>query len=275
MIYDRNANVNLTDDFENNFTIIDSRFSDCLDLVKRKVTLGTGQTGCFFYIQGICDQDLIQRDFISPILNMKQDDFNNIDYLKNKIAVSGLTTPFAITNIIDDILAGNVVFIIDGLNFSVSCILKKYDKRELTEPENEKIVRGSHIGFIEDLQTNVVTLRRSIKNTNLKFKTFKVGTESNQTLNIVYLDNIANPKLLKILIDKVSKLNYDAFLGIGYVEHIITDHPNSIFPQYLATERPDKAVAGLFEGRFVLMLEGTSFVLIVPVSFHSILQTPD
>jgi len=275
MADDKNTNVNLYSDFNKNFFLIDDRLKDCPDIIRRKVILNSGQKGCFFFVQGICDIDLMQRDFITPILNLKKLDSDELRYLPNKIPVAGLTFPLLIDSLVQDILAGNVVFICQRLNCGISCTLKKYEKRSINEPQGEKSVRGDHDGFIEDMATNISTLRRKIKNSNLKFKNFTVGTTSNQTVSIAYLEHIANPKLLQILCDKLSKLNYDAFIGIGYLEQIIVDHPNSIFPQYLATERPDKAIAGLLEGRFVLMLQETSFVLIVPVTIYSFTQTPD
>ncbi len=270
-----NTNVNLYDDFEKNFLLIDSRFKNCPDIIRRKVILNTGKQGCFFFVQGLCDIDLMQRDFLYPILNLKKLDYDELKYLPNKIPVAGLTFPLVIDSLISDILSGNVIFICEGLNCGISCALKKYEKRSIDEPQGEKSVRWDHYGFIEDMATNISTLRRKVANSNLKFKNFTIGATSNQTVTIAYLEHIANPSLLQILCDKLSKLNYDGFIGIGYLEQIISDHPNSIFPQYLATERPDKATAGLLEGRFVIMLQETSFVLIVPVTFHSFTQAAD
>jgi hypothetical protein len=219
--------------------------------------------------------DLMQRDFIAPVLNLKKLDEEDLKYLPNKIPVGGLTFPLVIDSLIADILAGNIVLIVEGVSYGISCTLKKYEKRAIDEPVGEKSVRGGHDGFTEDMATNIATLRRKLKNSNLKFKNFTIGATSNQTVAIAYLEHIANPSLLQILCDKLSKLDYDAFIGIGYLEQIIMDHPNSIFPQYLATEKPDKATAGLLEGRFVIMLQETPFVLIVPITIYSFTQTTD
>lgn len=161
------------------------------------------------------------------------------------------------------------------MNFGISCTLKKYEKRNIQEPEGEKSIRGDHDGFIEDMATNIATIRRKLKTVNLKFKYFNVGSTSHQTISVAYLENIANPDILQIISDKINQIDTDSLIDIGYLEQTITDHPNSIFPQYLATERPDKAIAGLLEGKFVLMLQETSFVLIAPVTFHAFTQAPE
>ncbi|MDP4178086.1 MAG: spore germination protein [Bacillota bacterium] len=275
MINNNNSAKNLYDNFEKNFSELDYTFSDCPDIIRRRVAFDSGAKGCFFYVQGLCDANLMQRDVIMPILKLEKIDTNELKYISSKIPVGQLTFPVKFDALIKDILSGNVVFICDGLNCAISFALRKYEKRVIDEPKGEKNIRGNHDGFIEDLETNMAILRRKIKNPNLKFKNFTIGAASNQTVSIAYLDNVANPNLLKTLCDKISNVDYDCFIGIGYLEQLMIDHPKSIFPQYLSTERPDKAVAGLLEGRFVLMLQETSFVLILPVTFFSFIQTTD
>jgi len=275
MAEDINTDVNLYNDYEKNFFIIDETLKDCPDIIRRQVILNSGKKGCFFFVQGLCDLDLFQRDFMTPLLNLQKLDSEEIKYLPNKLPVAGLTFPIVIDKIIQDILAGNAVFICDGLNTGISCTLKKYEKRTIEEPDGEKSIRGDHDGFIEDMATNIATIRRKLKTPNLKFKNFTVGNISHQTVNVAYLENIANPNILQIISDKITQLDSDSFIAIGYLEQIIADHPNSIFPQYLATERPDKAIAGLLEGRFVIMLQETSFVMIAPVTYFAFTQAPE
>ncbi|MGH4051193.1 MAG: spore germination protein [Clostridium sp.] len=275
MVEDNNENVKLYNDYEKNFSIIDGTLKDCPDIVRRKVILKSGNKGCFFFIQGLCDIDLFQRDFMTPLLDLKKLDDDEVKYLSNKLPIAGLTFPLEINSIIMDIMEGNTVFICDGLNCAISCTLKKYEKRSIKEPDGEKSIRGAHDGFIEDVATNISTIRRKLKTPNLKFKDFTVGSMSHQTISVAYLDNVASPNILQIISDKINNINTDSLIAIGYLEQIITDHPNSIFPQYLSTERPDKAIAGLLEGKFVIMLQETSFVMIAPVTFHAFTQAPE
>ncbi|MBU3113877.1 spore germination protein [Clostridium lacusfryxellense] len=275
MIKDNNENVKLYNDYEKNFSIIDGTLKDCPDIIRRKVILKTGKKGCFFFIQGLCDIDLFQRDFMMPLLDLEKLDPDDIKAIPYKLPVAGLTFPLVIDSLILDIMAGNTVFIGEGLNCGISCTLKKYEKRDIKEPDGEKSIRGDHDGFIEDMATNIATIRRKLKTPNLKFKDFTIGSMSHQTISVAYLENLANPNLLQIISDKINQIDTDSLIAIGYLEQIIADHPNSIFPQFLATERPDKAIAGLLEGKFVIMLQETSFVMIAPVTFHAFTQAPE
>jgi len=77
MVDDKNTNVNLYNNFDKNFFLIDDKLKDCPDIIRRKVILNTGQKGCFFFVQGLCDIDLMQRDFLTPILALKKLDSND------------------------------------------------------------------------------------------------------------------------------------------------------------------------------------------------------
>jgi hypothetical protein len=64
-------------------------------------------------------------------------------------------------------------------------------------------------------------------------------------------------------------------LESAYIEELLEDQPFSIFPQIMNTERPDVAAANLLEGRVVIMVDGTPFVLIAPTTFYSLIQSPE
>lgn len=58
-------------------------------------------------------------------------------------------------------------------------------------------------------------------------------------------------------------MNMDNFLESGYVEQLIEDNTLSPFQQILNTERPDRVIGALLEGRVAILLDGTPFVLVV------------
>lgn len=247
---------------------------DCPDIITRKVCIENKKTGYFIYVDGLVNTDLVQRDFISPILDMEYEKLLKKETIEN-LPVASIGFPDDYDTLIDDILLGNTVFMLDGCDHAISASLIRFEKRNIEEPVVEKNIKGPHDGFVESIKTNMSLLRRHIKNPNLKFKMFRLGTTTNQTCVIAYMDGIANPSLLKVLSEKIESINFDGLMGVGYIEQFICDHPNSPFPQYQPTERPDKVVASLLEGRFAIMLDGTPVASIVPVSFFSFFQATD
>ncbi len=253
---------------------IRDRFRDCPDIIQKAVYIENKYEACFIYNTNQIDKAVIQRDFIKPIIAMTAEQLSD-EKLVNNIHSAQEGLLYTDEKIIESILAGSCVFIFDMIPHAVSCSMSDTEKRSIDEPVTEKNVRGPHDGFIESLDTNISLLRRRVKSDRLKFKTLSLGEQTHQKVAIAYIDGIANMDIVNSLYDKISKINIDGLPAIGYIEGSIVTHPNSIFPQLLSSERPDKAFSALLQGNVVVMQDGTPFVLIGPVSFFTFFQALD
>lgn len=83
------------------------------------------------------------------------------------------------------------------------------------------------------------------------------------------------PDLVKEVRKRIETINLDDVAESGYIEQLIEDNYLSPFTQVQSTERPDRVVAALLEGRVAILLDGTPFALIVPVTFNMLLQSPE
>lgn len=253
---------------------IKNRFNDCPDIDIKKVFVDGEYEAFFIYITGQIDKDIVQRDFLSNILEMKLEQLSDENKVHN-IPCCEVQLLYSVDEAITDILSGNTLFVSDYLPYGISYKNVKTDKRNIEEPISEKNLRGPHEGFIEILDTNLSILRRRIHSEKLKFKTITLGTITHQKAVIAYLDGIANYDLVNALYDKISSVETDGLPSIGHLEELIISHPNSIFPQFLPTERPDKASSALLEGKIIVLQEGTPVVLIAPINFISFFQAVD
>ncbi len=259
---------------DNNLKFLNYYFADCPDIIKKQVALKEMKRGCFIFIKEFMNSDLLQRDFIKPLMMM------DYSMLSNKNIIEYLPTLnnslcYDIDSVVASVLEGKIIFLIDGVNFAVACDLTNIEKRAISEPDGEKNVRGSHDGFIESLKTNISLLRSKIKNSKLKFKSIVLGNLTNQTLVIAYIEGIANPKIVDNFYNKINNIKIDGLISIGYIEQLIVDSKPSVFPQYLATERIDRTVAALLEGKVAVLLDGIPYALIAPTSFFSFFDAPD
>ncbi len=250
------------------------RLTDCPDIDIKKIFIDGKHEAFFIYITGQIDKNINQRDFLGPIIGM------SLEQLSDKIAVSNvpcceIKLLYDTDEVINDILTGSTLFVSDVLPYGIAYKNIKSEKRKIEEPVTEKNLRGAHEGFIENLGSNLSILRRKIHSEKLKFKAITLGTVTNQKIIIAYLDGIANDDLVDALYKKVSSVKLDGLPAIGYIEESIMSHPNSIFPQFLSTERPDKATSALLEGKIIILQEGTPVVLIAPVTFISFFQAVD
>ncbi|WP_245236997.1 spore germination protein, partial [Paenibacillus ihuae] len=149
------------------------------------------------------------------------------------------------------------------------------DSRSLDEPVSEALLRGPRLGFSESLNENTSILRRQGRSDQLEIVKHRAGNRIQKDLVIAYMKDIVNPELLQEVESRISKLDIDFLAESGYIEQLIEDNYLSPFQQVQNTERPDRVISALLEGRIAILLDGTPFALIVPVTFSMLLQSPE
>ena len=70
-----------------------------------------------------------------------------------------------------------------------------------------------------------------------------------------------------MIIDRIKQIEVDGVDSGSIIEEALEDSPLSPFPQLLNTERPDRVMGNLLEGRMAVLTNGNSSALIAPVNF--------
>ncbi|WP_185970972.1 spore germination protein [Alkalicoccobacillus porphyridii] len=149
-------------------------------------------------------------------------------------------------------------------------------KRSIEDSSSEKVIRGPKLAFIESIKDNIGILRQLTRDQNIIVKDHKLNVQSNEKLvQYVYNQKLIKDELLEELESRLSKIKTSNLEDSGMLEELIEDHPMSPFPQIQNTERPDRVIAALNEGRVALFIDGSPFALIVPSTFDMLLQSPD
>ncbi len=180
-----------------------------------------------------------------------------------------------LTGIFDNILRGESAVFIHGVDYAIICDTKKWEVRSIEEPEAERTIRGPREGFIESMRINTGLIRRKIRSPNLWIEKITVGRTAGSEVAFAYLKGVAQEGLVSEVRDRLSKIDVDGALSSGHIEEMIEDTPYTAFPLSHRTERVDTTSASILEGKIVILLEGTPFVLIVPTKFVEMLQAPD
>ena len=178
-------------------------------------------------------------------------------------------------DVTEQILSGQTIVYLDGVPevLMINTIGGEY--RSIEEPVTEGVIRGPREGFVENIQTNMALIRRRVKDPNLRLKAYKIGERGKKSLVVAYVDGIVHPKILEEVNNRLNTINLDVAPGSGMVEQWIEDSFLSPFPQVTNTERPDKVESGLLQGKVAIILDGTPFVLIVPVVLGNTLQSTE
>ncbi|GIO24847.1 spore germination protein [Oceanobacillus sp. J11TS1] len=250
------------------------------DLIIREFTIGNGNhRTAIVYIDGLVEsvyiQDHIMEDLkqATELPDDKQELFDVIQH--EVITLTDIERGQSLDDVSNAILSGKTVFYLDEVNQVLIMDTKGGENRSVEEPQSESLIRGPREGFVEDLSTNTVLIRQQIADPNLRFKNYKVGRRSKKDLLVVYMDGIANPDIVEEVKRRLETIDIDDAPESGYIEQWIEDSFLSPFPQVLSTERPDKAAEGMLQGKVVIMLDRTPFVLIAPATFGSSMHSPE
>lgn len=251
-----------------NIEFINNNFYHSSDLIIKNIE-NNNFKGSILFLESITNFEMIQNDFLDMLDKVKD---KNLDIL---LESTKITTSDDLAQAIDSILEGCCILILDEYDKVFMFFAQKIDNREINEPENETILRGSHRGFIEDLLTNISSIRKLIVNPKLTIKYFIIGSETKTKVALIYMSNLANSTLINKVEKRLQSISTDMVIGSSFLEEFIEDSPSSIFPQILDTERPDRVVAQLLEGRVAIMTEGSPTASIMPATFFSFYQAPD
>ncbi|MCY9666260.1 spore germination protein [Paenibacillus alginolyticus] len=250
-----------------------------IDIKFYEIPLPSGIACAFIYIEGMIDQNQFQKQILSPLL-FEDTSLSAIELL-NKIAVmkqlpvSMIESTTDVNKALERIFDGTIIFLIDNELEIILFPMKSVEKRSIEQSEIETVIRGPKQAFVEDLTTNMTMIRRIIKHQALKMEHYQFGTYSKTSVVVCYIEDICEKKLVDEVKSRIAGIDIDAVLGSSYIEEFIEDNPFSPFPQVQYTERPDTLSAALLEGRVAILVDGTPFPIIVPVTLYMLLQSAE
>lgn len=198
------------------------------------------------------------------------------DYIYNSlIPQNSISKETEFAKIISDVNSGNCALFIDTLPSAFSIEVKGFKARSVSTPNNEVVVRGSQEAFVEAIRVNTSLLRRIVNNENLVIESTDVGTVTRTKIAICYMKNITNDELVAEVKYRINNLQIDSLVSSGQLEQLIQDNTHMAVPQMIATERPDKAANHLLEGRVVVIVNGSPYVLIMPGVLVDFMSSPE
>ncbi len=177
--------------------------------------------------------------------------------------------------IMEDLLNGFTLIHLSGSKYVYSFDTHKEVKRQPSEPLVERTIRGPKISLLESIDENILMIRRTIKNNHLRVDGMKIGERTQTRIAVLYLEDVADPGIMAETRRRLSQIKIDGIVDSGYVEQLITDNRFSIFPLTQSTERPDKVVAAILEGRIAILVDGSSNSILVPVTVNELYQSAE
>lgn len=288
---------------QENLEYIKSKYNALInsDIIIREfsLTCKNKQYNAFLiYIDGMTDSVIINDFVLRPLmLKNKSNTYNIIktksitmhtpSSQKNKITElanyiynhlvpnNNLSKQTEFEKIITDINSGNCILFVDTLNIAFDIDAKGFRQRSIDRPQIENVIKGPQEAFVENIRTNTSLLRRLVNNQNLIIENIEVGELSKTKCALCYMQNIANGDLIAEARYRLSNISIDSLVSSGELEQLIQDESSAGIPQILSTERPDKCVKGMYQGRAVILVNGNPYALIIPSVMTDFLASPE
>ena len=277
-------NADSADFFDRTAERLRKDLSGNADVIMRELFIGGNENldALLVYLTGNIDKKLLNDSVIKPLMTCSGLEGIELsgERLKESIIKKCLQTGSVryskdYNTTLRDMFSGEGILLAKGIEGFIIFAVDGGKKRQISEPETEKRIRGTKEGFIEDIWVNIGMIREFIKDPMLRVEMFKIGQRSQTDVAIAYINGLADSKIVDEVKKRIKKINIDAILSSGYIEQYIEDNPWSVFPQLMGTEKPDRAAANLLEGKLLIITDRSPFVFAAPAIFVEFFQATE
>ena len=247
---------------------IQQQFHHSDDFVVKQITLANDEQAilCFY-------ASLVKKSEAERYVYLLKSQQNRT--MENENSVITTVEPYDENKFTEALCNGETILYLQTSGQMIRINAPDFAHRSPEEPSNESVIQGSHDGFVEQFDTNVSLIRKRIKSERLIVKKLAIGTETKTNVYYIYMDGVVDEGALQTVEDRLNNIQLKKFFSPGQLSDCLDDNVWSPFPQLLNTERPDRVIAGIVEGKIAVMTDLSANALVGPASFFSFYTTPD
>jgi len=243
------------------------------DIVVRIINKDIG----YIYFESVSSDDKVSDFLTKSIIKLNKKNIFSTVYtlVKNNIYNSNMSSCDTYEDLFYYLTSGFTAILVNGYNEAIVVETRSKLDRGVVEATSEPIIRGPKDSFSENHNINIGLIRKRIKDSNLRFYDVIVGRRTKTKVTISYIFDIVPNYKIKEIVSSLNKINIDAILDSGYIRELIERNQKSLFPKVISTERPDLACTSLLDGKIVILVENTPFVIILPAILTDFFQSPE
>ena len=252
------------------------RVGENFDIIVKHILVG-GRKATLYCVDGFV-KDVMLEKMLEYFTRLTDKDMSSAptakDFVDNCVTYIESSTEISTDNFTTLVLTGAVGMLVDGYQAAIIIDSRTYPARDVQEPESDKVLRGSHEGFVETIIFNTALIRRKIRNPDLTMKGFQVGNSSKTDIVISYLDSKVDKKLLKTVVEKLNSIDVESLTMSheSLKECLVPGQLFNPFPKFRYTERPDAATACIYDGNIILLTDGSPTAIILPTGIFDFVQ---
>ncbi len=247
------------------------------DVVYRVIHIG-GKESCFYFIDGFCKDELMEK-ILQYLIELTADEMAEDvhEMLKKHMPYVEVDVSDTWNDIIHNLMSGVLILMIDGYEKAVLIDSRTYPARSVSEPEKDKVLRGSKDGFVETVVFNTALIRRRIRSTDLCMEMMNAGESSQTDIVLCYMDSRVDHGFLEKIKDGIRNIDVDALTmnQESLAECLYKRKWYNPFPKFKFTERPDTAAAHVLEGNIVILVDNSPSAMITPTTVFDVIDEAD
>lgn len=234
-----------------------------------EIILGASSEIRLQYLKSVTNSQLVFQYVVAPSYEM-----DSIEAYESYIATfPGASKADDLNQLIEGILEGYTLVTIGKNSYLFNSV--KVEFSGVGETVNEAIVQGSRDAFSENIETNLNLIRRRYQSSELKVETMTLGKISRTAIAIMYDEQRVEREVLEQVKDRLGKIDVDILQSAGELEKYLSPHRFRVFPNMIVTERPDRVVLNLTEGKVAIVMDTTGFAILAPSVFSDFFTAMD
>lgn len=242
------------------------QFKPSDDLIQTPLQIN-GQSAFLFYLKTVVDGNTLQQTVIKPFFGMSSEEgfTSYIQSLPNRIEVPHIDELLILLSAGSVLIAiGDNIFLLD---------IRLVSNKEVQDTVMEPTVHGPQKGLSEDIEVTINLIRQRYHKPSLKIESILSNDESNRAIALLYDHERVDPDMLKKVKERLDELGTPLFQSAGDLQHFLNKGTFTLFPSTLITERPDRIVYNLNNGKVIIVIDGSPDVIIVPVIFFDFMSS--
>lgn len=248
---------------------------DSFDIVVREMSIG-GKKIAIYSVNGMVNTEVASL-ILDALIDLERADLvvNALSKLvKGRIVNLQVSEVDTMDKILYFILSGPMAIFVEGQEKAIIVDARSYPARQPSEPDIERVTRGSRDGFTETLVFNTALIRRRLRDPKLRMKIMQVGGRSKTDVCVAYIEDLTNEKFVTEITEEIQKIKIDGIpmAEKSVEEFILGSKIWNPYPRVRYTERPDVAAVHLLEGHVVIIVDTSPSVMIAPATFWSHVQ---
>lgn len=270
------ANV-VSDYLTENISYLQAMFKDSDDIAYRPFQTAAGTEGMLVYSSMMVDNKFVTQTILPTLAAL------DISPLARDWAEAIPTRLLFLPNVsytkwedvLPLLLEGQTLVLLDGLPEAYLADTINIETRSVEKPETESVVRGPLEAFVEKLGANLGLVRSRLKTSDLKLKFYTLGEKTQTKVCLLYIDGVIKPEIIAEIKTSLSSIQLPSIQDSAYLIEFLTKRTLSPFPLVQSTERSDKVIAALLEGRAAILVDGTPFAILLPTVFWHFFQATE